>query len=44
MNGLFVARLAADLVAGAIGWLLVWHMTNSLPEDGQTVVRKKHSG
>ncbi|MBE6379425.1 MAG: MATE family efflux transporter [Lentisphaerae bacterium] len=44
LNGLFVARLAADLVAGAIGWLLVWRMTNSLPEDGQTVVRKKHSG
>ena len=44
LNGLFIARLAADLVAGAIGWLLVWRMTNSLPEDGQTVVRKKHSG
>jgi Na+-driven multidrug efflux pump len=41
LNGLFVARLAADVLAGFIGWLLVMKMTGRLPEDGENVIRKK---
>ncbi len=34
LNGLFYARLAADLLAGGIGWALVHRMTGKLPNDG----------
>lgn len=41
LNGLFVARLAADLLAGFIGWALVVRMTGNLPADGEIIVRKR---
>ena len=40
LNGVFVARLAADLIAGSIGWLLVINMNNRLPADGEPVLRR----
>ena len=40
LNGLFTARLAADLLAGGIGWILVMRMTGKLPADGELIVRK----
>ncbi|MCQ2380150.1 MAG: MATE family efflux transporter [Victivallaceae bacterium] len=39
LEGLFLARLAADVVSGAIGWVLVIRMTNGLPEDGRVATR-----
>ena len=39
LNGLFIARLAADLLAGFIGWVLVVRMTGKLPADGEIIVR-----
>ncbi|MBE6368552.1 MAG: MATE family efflux transporter [Lentisphaerae bacterium] len=41
LNGLFVARLLADLLAGLIGWLLVVRMTGRLPADGEVIVRRQ---
>jgi Na+-driven multidrug efflux pump len=38
---MFWARLAADLLAGLIGWILVLRMTRHLPADGEVVVRKR---
>jgi len=43
LNGLFAARLAADLLAGGIGLLLVMRMTNNLPADGELVVRRSRN-
>ena len=40
LNGLFAARLAADLLAGCIGLMLVVRMTGKLPADGELIVRK----
>ena len=40
LNGLFVARFAADLLAGSIGWLLVIRMNEKLPADGELAVRR----
>ena len=40
LSGLFVARLAADLLAGFIGWVLVIRMTDRLPADGEIIVKK----
>ena len=40
LSGLFVARLAADLLAGFIGWALVIRMTDRLPADGEIIVKK----
>lgn len=40
LNGLFTARLAADMLAGGIGWILVMRMTGKLPPDGELIVRK----
>ena len=40
LNGLFVARLAADLLAGFIAWFLVIRMTAKLPADGELINRK----
>jgi Na+-driven multidrug efflux pump len=40
LNGLFIARLLADVLAGFIGWLLVVRMTSRLPADGEVIVRK----
>lgn len=34
LNGVFAARLAADLIAGSIGLYCARRMTMSLPEDG----------
>ena len=41
LNGLFVARLAADVIAGSIAWMLVIRMNGTLPADGEIVFRKK---
>lgn len=41
LNGMFVARLAADLIAGGIGWILVVRMTGRLPADGEMVNRRR---
>lgn len=41
LNGLFIARLAADLLAGFIGWALVVRMTSNLPADGEMILRKR---
>ena len=41
LNGLFAARLAADLLAGFIGWALVVRMTGNLPADGEIIVRRR---
>ncbi len=35
LAGLFWARLAADVLAGAVGWVFSRRMVNSLPEDGE---------
>ena len=35
LAGLFWARLAADLLAGGIGWFLASKMTRRLPGDGE---------
>ena len=35
LTGLFWARLAADVVSGAIGWYLVRRLTRALPADGE---------
>jgi Na+-driven multidrug efflux pump len=41
LNGLFAARLSADLLAGFIAWFLVIRMTGKLPADGELINRKK---
>ncbi len=35
LEGLFFARLAADVLAGGIGWWLARRMVNALPGDGE---------
>ena len=37
LSGVFVARLAADLLAGFIAWALVLRMTSKLPADGEVI-------
>lgn len=41
LNGLFVARLAADVFSGVIGYLLVLRMTGRLPADGEVIARRR---
>ena len=43
LEGLFYARLAADVIAGSAGFFLSWRMTKRLPEDGLPPP-PKHSG
>ena len=43
LEGLFYARLASDLIAGSVGFLLSWKMTKRLPADGEPPP-PKHTG
>lgn len=44
LAGLFWARLAADVIAGTVAWLMARHLVRRLPEDGMALPPHEDKG